>query len=564
MLGLYRERPMRVDAGMPSEEASSETTHGWVALDEGRWDDAARHFSRALENREDPRALEGLAWSAWWRSEDGTLFAARQRAFHLYREAGDVVSAARAAMWLSSDHHEFRGEHAVARGWRQRAQRLLDGVPESPEHGWLAFLDGAYALEIWDDTDTAKHAAAQAAAIGRSLGVTDLEFLGLALQGLALVTAGEVDEGMRCLDEAAVAATSGEVRERVATVWTLCYLVYACERVRDFDRAAQWCQRMENVSADFAFESGVGLCQAHYGGVLVLHGKWKEAERELLRAQETLSRSRPPGAAEAAARLGELSRRKGRIDEAIEHFAQAEPHPLAVLGSASVALDTGSPRKALELLEDLLDAIPEPSVTQRAGALELLTRARAAVGDASGARSASELLTEIAASVKTAPLQAMSVASQGVVAASRGDDGEARRCYEMAVDIFDGCALPYEASVWRISLAQTLRRLGRDDAADRAAGKAARILEALGAVAAADRANETATGAEDLPIPGLTPRETEVLSILAEGLTDREIAERLFISAHTVHRHVSNILSKLDLPSRSAAAAHAARHGLTE
>lgn len=553
---------MRVDAGMPPEEASSESEVGWVALDEGRWDDAALHFSRALDDLEDPRALEGLAWAAWWRSEDGTLFAARERAFHLYREAGDPVSAARAAMWLGSDHHEFRGEHAVARGWRQRARRLLDGVPECPEHGWLAFHDGAYALEIWDDTDTAREAAARAAAVGRSLAVTDLEFLGLALQGLALVTAGEVDEGMRCLDEAAVAATSGEVRERVATVWMLCYLVYACERVRDFDRAAQWCRRMEEVSAEFAFESGVGLCQAHYGGVLVLHGKWKEAERELRRAQKTLSRSRLPGAAEAEARLGELSRRKGRIDDATEHFARAEPHPLAVLGSASIALDDGSPEKALELLEDLLDAIPEPSVTQRAGALELLTCARAAVGDLGGALAASELLAQIADSVKTAPLQAMSAASQGVVAAGRGDDAEARRFFETAVDTFDWCALPYEASVWRISLAQTLRRLSRHEAANKEAGKAARRLEELGAVAAAGRANEAASGRVDQPLSGLTRRETEVLAVLAEGLTDREIGERLCISVHTVHRHVSNILTKLDLPTRSAAAAHAARHGL--
>lgn len=553
---------MRSESDSAPEESSSDVEVGWRALDEGRWDDAARHFSRVLDDHEDRRAMEGLAWSAWWRSEGGTLFAARQRAFHLSLAADDVTSAARAAIWLGSDHHEFRGEHAVARGWRERARRLLQDVPNRPEHGWLAFHDGAYALEIWDDTDTAIESAARAAAVGRSLGVTDLEFLGLALQGLALVTAGEVDEGMRCLDEAAVAATSGEIRERVATVWTLCYLVYACERVRDFDRAAQWCRRMEEVSADFAFESGAGLCRAHYGGVLLLHGKWDDAERELRRAQETLIRTRPPGAAEAEARLGELRRRQGRSEEATDHFARAEPHPLAVLGMANLNLDRGAPERALELAEDLLDTIPESSVTERADALEVLTCARAAVGDVDGALESSEMLARIAASVKTVPLQAMSAGSQGVAAEAGGDDLEARRCFETAVEAFDRCGLPYEAAVWRMSLARTLGRMGRDDAAARQAAKASQRLDQLGGVLAAGRASPHTTGRAENTVPGLTPREVEVLAVLAEGFTDREIAERLSISVHTVHRHVSNILTKLNLPSRTAAVAHAARHGL--
>jgi RNA polymerase sigma factor (sigma-70 family) len=64
------------------------------------------------------------------------------------------------------------------------------------------------------------------------------------------------------------------------------------------------------------------------------------------------------------------------------------------------------------------------------------------------------------------------------------------------------------------------------------------------------------------PLPEVTPREREVLRLLAEGLTNRQIAERLVVSEHTVHRHVTNILRKLELPSRTAAAAHAVRSGL--
>ena len=66
------------------------------------------------------------------------------------------------------------------------------------------------------------------------------------------------------------------------------------------------------------------------------------------------------------------------------------------------------------------------------------------------------------------------------------------------------------------------------------------------------------------PLPELTTRELEVLHLLTQGLTNRQIAERLVVSEHTIHRHVTNILRKLDLPSRTAAAAHAVRAGLLE
>jgi DNA-binding CsgD family transcriptional regulator len=60
----------------------------------------------------------------------------------------------------------------------------------------------------------------------------------------------------------------------------------------------------------------------------------------------------------------------------------------------------------------------------------------------------------------------------------------------------------------------------------------------------------------------LSGREREVLMLVAEGLSDAEIAQRLIVSPHTVHRHVANIRTKLRQPSRTAAAVHAARIGL--
>lgn len=549
-------------------KAAGPVEAGWAELERGSWEEAARRFDDALaEGHDGARVFEGRAWAAWWLSDADTLFTMRERAYHAFRGSGDLSSAARAAIWLGCDHHDFRGEHAIANGWYQRARRLLQDLPVTTEHGWLAFQEGAYAIELGDDTETAKARAAEVMEVGRALTPSDLVFLGLALRGLALVTEGAVEEGMRCLDEAGVAATSGEVHERIATTWTLCYLIYACERVRDFDRTAQWCKRMEEAASKVGGQLALGVCRAHYGGVLTFHGKWDRAEHELEQAGITLAAARPPVVGESDARLGELRRRQGRADEAAELFARAIPHPLAVLGLASLALESGDTAEAVQLLEDLVGATPPRSVTQLADAFELLAVAHARLGDIDKAREAAASLDEVAAVIGNRPLTAMAAAANGAVALATGDNARARRCYETAADLFDRGGLPYESATARAELAVALGRLGRADDAANHASAAAGQLRALGATIAADRVEPRQLAATESPVangsvPGLTRRETEILARLAEGLTDREIAERLVISAHTVHRHVSNILTKLGVPSRAAAAAHWARHGI--
>jgi len=89
------------------------------------------------------------------------------------------------AIWLASDHLDFRGEEAIANGWRQRARRLLDGLEPTPEHGWLALHEGDIALFSRDDTAAAKRYAQEAVELGRRLVVQDLEVLGLAMEGIA-------------------------------------------------------------------------------------------------------------------------------------------------------------------------------------------------------------------------------------------------------------------------------------------------------------------------------------------------------------------------------------------
>jgi hypothetical protein len=153
------------------------------------------------------------------------VFATRELAFRRYRAAGELRGAARMALWLASDHLEFRGEAAVANGWRERARRLLSGLEEGPEHGWLALLEGALALEVNNDPAAGKELGARAAELGVRLGLIDLQMLGMAVEGLALVTEGQVQEGMRRLDEAVAAAVGGELRDVVSIMFAACYVI---------------------------------------------------------------------------------------------------------------------------------------------------------------------------------------------------------------------------------------------------------------------------------------------------------------------------------------------------
>ena len=150
-----------------------------------------------------------------------------------------------------------------------------------PGDGWLALIEGQVALELNENPTLGKRLGREVSGFGRRLGVIDLEMLGLAMEGLALVSEGQVDEGMRCLDEAAAVTMSGEVVEIITMGWTSCYLINACQRVRDYDRAAQWCEKMEELSERFGFRYWLGICRTNYAAVLMGRGAWKDAEAEL-------------------------------------------------------------------------------------------------------------------------------------------------------------------------------------------------------------------------------------------------------------------------------------------
>lgn len=553
---------------------------GQQALARGDWREARACFEEAVVRAATPQALEGLGMAAWWLYDATATFDARERAYRLYRERGDRCGAARLATCLALDHYAFHGNYAVANGWLQRAQRLLENLAAGAEHAMLALCQGHLALLVKNDAATARRRGGEASALARSLNLIDLEMQGRALQGLALVSEGHVTEGMLHLDEATTAAVGGEMGDLDAITTTCCYLIYACERVRDYDRAAQWCETVKRITVRWSYRLMFSLCRTHYAGVLMWQGAWREAEDELVAATTELEATHPAMAAEGIVRLAELRRRQGRLEDAAALLQKAELRPFrmlgtkpALLGRAALALDEGDAATACDLCARLLRGLRPEDRLERLACLEVLLRASIALGHVEKAAATLVGLRSIATAVGTEPLLASAAVAEGLVAAAVRDYETARDRLEDAVDLFDRSAAPLEAAQARLELARVLGALGRAGAAEREARAALASFQGLGAALASDRA--AAFLQEQIPIverpsqqtnpAGLTTRELDVLRLVAAARSNQEIAAHLVVSVRTVERHISTIYEKVGARgkvARAAATAYALNQGL--
>ena len=532
---------------------------GWEALARGSWEEALALLQAVGD---DPEALEGEGIAHWWLDDADATFATRERAYRLYQERGDRLGAARVACALAWDAVLFGGRTAVAAGWLERAGRLLEDQPPCAEQAWLAVREAEVALAS-GEPGVARAAAQRAIAIAGALEREDVQVVARSLEGLSLVHEGRVDEGMRRLDESAVAATAGDVKDLMWVGKVCCNLIAACDRVGDVERATQWCAEVREFAQRWELRTLFNVCRTQYASVLLQSGAWSEAEAELNSALAVLKGGRRASLVSGTAQLGELRRRQGRLDEARSLFARSEAAWTARIGSVELALDEGDAATALALAERL-ERATEGRRLDRVAVLALLVRAAIAAGGLETARAASQELDELAETVATPRARAAAAHAGGVAAHAGGDLDLARRRLEDAVDVLALCEAPYERARAQLSLARVLFAAGPGS---RARSEATMARDAFFALDAR-RDRDAAARLLERPAPAsaasspLTKRERQVLAYVAAGRSNREIATELVVSPHTVHRHVANILRKLDQPTRAAAAAHAARDGL--
>ena len=535
-----------------------------AALQRGQWERAHAGFEAALADAESAEALEGLAEAAWWLEDAEAVLGARQRAYRLFRHRGADVDAGRVATELGFDHAVFRLELAVANGWFQRAHRLLDEHGPVAEQAWLGLREAEVAYHTAGDMAYTRQLAAAAHKLAADLELLDAQMMGLALEGLTLVGLGEIDEGLRRLDEAAAAAVGGELESYKAISGICCFVIFACERVGDIDRAGQWCEQYMGYCQRNGMPGYLAFCRAHHASVLAARGRWAEAAQELEEARTALQ-ARPAWSLTVLSRLGELRRRQGRVEEAAALFERAQPHPGGILGAARLARDSGDVQAAWELAEGLLDRVPAADRVERLAALELVADLRCAAGETDAAEEAVAEFASVAEAAGTDWLTGRANHLRGQLALTSGDPAAARRRLQAALNTYQQVGLPFDEALARAELARTLQALERREAALEQARTAHEGFEELGAAVEAGNVeallDEFSPG-DHTAVGGLSPRETQVLRLVARGASNQEIADELVVSPHTVRRHVSNLLTKLDVPSRTAAAAWAHEHDL--
>jgi len=528
------------------------------ALKRGVWAEAYEALQHVDPSLLTARDLEGLADAAWWTSRIDGSFDARQRAYAAYAAAGDERAAGGVAARLSIEHFS-NDEPAIGAGFLMRAQRHLNGLPACPEQGFLAVIESAVA-RFSGELDESIAAARRAIEIAEGFGDRDVIALGIHAEGLALIDAGKIPQGVALLDEAMTAVLSGDVSPYFTGI-IYCNLIQACLELSDVRRAGEWSDAArlwcDALQPDSPFP---GMCRVNRAEVARLRGAWPEAEAEAVLASQELLAVEPGLAASALNQVGEIRRRTGDVDGAEAAFARAhelgaDPQPgLAMLRLAQGKIEAA--RTALRLALSAGQQLP-----QRSRLLAAQVEVCLAAEDVGEAREAAAELEAMASEAGTPAFAATAATATGAILLAEGDVPAALDQLRHACDTWHELKLPYEAARARVLFALAIRAGGDEEGAQRELRSALTAFERLGAQPEAATTARLLSGSAVAP-GGLTARELEVLHLLAAGKTNRDIAVELVISEHTVARHLQNMYAKLGVSSRSGATAFAFEHGL--
>lgn len=537
---------------------SDRIEQGRAALAVCDWSLAEHHFSAALAQEATADALDGLGQARYWQGDYPQALALREQAFGAFVRDGDRARAAGIAVRLAMLHGLVYGNDAAVGGWLGQARRLLADCDECAEHGWAELFRACIA----DDPAEREQRATSALALARRHGAAGLEFDALAYLGQSWVERGHVGRGMAMIDEAIAAVAGGLVDDVWAAGEIYCVLFHTCEMTADVRRATAWLDAVDHYVERTRELPIAGICRMHFGGVLTAAGRWEDAERELTTAMEIYADGYTGTRYEAALRLADLRARQGRLEEAEALVAGHEGRPGASAPLARVHLARGAPGLAATALERHLARRGRGVLS--ADELALLVEVELAREDVDAAASLAAELDELAARAGVVGVSALAAACTGMVAAATGQVEQAVEAFEAALSAFTEAGRDLDVARVRLALA-TLLADERREVASIEAQAALATFDALGARREADR---TAALLRRLGRPGraaprvagpLTGREREVLDLVAQGLRNRDIAARLYISPRTVEDHVSRILAKLGVATRTEAVAVAAQ-----